>query len=122
MVGMIIRLVALSAFMAVAAIFASAVGGPTYPWKPTSLFAGAVLLEALAIAFVLRPRNRGALGPRSLLAASLAALALWFAAQDTLGAPEYVFMHQRWLAWMIVFCLGIASYSVVARFRRPQAV
>lgn len=120
--SMITRMVALSAAAAIAAIFASASGGSSYPWQGTTLCACAVVLEAVAIARVLHPREPRGLGRRALFSAVLAMTALWFSAQDTLGAPAYVFMHQRWLVWIIVASTAIALYRGLARLRRQHAV
>lgn len=117
---MIRRIAILSAAIAVAAIFMSALGATPYPWKGTALFAGAVLLEAALVWRVLRPENRRHRGRRAMVSAALCLGFLWFAAQDTLGAPEYVFMHQRWLVWLILSCLVLAVAGGITRLRRPQ--
>lgn len=118
---MIARIAILTAVVAIAAIFGSAIGSDAYPWEGTTLFALAVVLEALVLLRILRPPTAPNLGIRALAAALLALIALWFSAQDTLGAPEYVFMHQRWLAWIAVACGALAASRGVASIRRRLA-
>ena len=118
---MIVRIAVLTAVVAIAAIFGSAIGSDVYPWKGATLFALAVALEAMVLLRILRPMTAPDLGIRALVAALLALIALWFSAQDTLGAPEYVFMHQRWLAWVALACSAIAASRGVAWIRRRSA-
>jgi hypothetical protein len=115
------RIAVVSAVVAMAAIFGSAIGMPIYPWKGTTLFALAVAVEATALVRILQPATRQTLGVRALVAAFFSLVALWFSAQDTLGAPEYVFMHQRWLVAIAVGCCAIAAWRGVALLRRRQA-
>jgi hypothetical protein len=117
----IARIAILTAIIAIAAIFGSAIGSPVYPWQGTAPFALAVALEAAVLLRILRPTAASSLGIRALVAALLALIALWFSAQDTLGAPEYVFMHQRWLAWVALACCAIAASRGVARIRHRIA-
>jgi hypothetical protein len=119
--SVIARVVVLAAIVAVAAIFGSATGSEVYPWKGTTLFSLAVVLEVAVLLRILRPTAASSLGIRALVAALLALIALWFSAQDTLGAPEYVFMHQRWLAWVALACCAIAASRGVARIRHRNA-
>jgi hypothetical protein len=79
-------------------MIASTSGGAVYPIKDVTLYCGAVIVEAAVLWAVLRPGTYRNSWRRALLGAGLCALALWGSAQNTSGAPEYVFTHQRWLA------------------------
>lgn len=106
-----------AALVAVVAIFASAIGDSPYPVSGTLQFSCAVLLEAGALWWWLDPARVGPLWLRAILAAVLGLVALWYSAQDTLGAPEYVFMHQRWLAAVI---LGAGALTIASGYRAAR--
>ncbi|MGH8863181.1 MAG: hypothetical protein ACREVZ_00800 [Burkholderiales bacterium] len=81
------------------------------------LFALLVFLEATAVLAVLRPKTyRHSLG-RALICAGLGGVALWYAAQDTEGAPIYVFIHQGWLIAVILGCVILAIAAAVTAIR-----
>jgi|JI10StandDraft_1071094.scaffolds.fasta_scaffold844560_2 hypothetical protein len=118
---MIRAVVLVASFLAIAAIFASAFSLSPFPVAGTTFFAGAVVIESGAVLWLVRASPPRSLWFRATAAALLGMVALWFSAQDTLGAPEYVFMHQRWLAALIIGCLGLAIASAVARVRGRHA-
>jgi hypothetical protein len=119
----ITRIVAAAATAAILAIYGSATGALAYPWAGTTRFAMLVTLEAATLAIVLRSRHGSTpSATRAVFAACLCLVALWFSAQDTLGAPEYVFMHQRWLVAAALGSLGLAAWAVVVRWRNARAV
>jgi len=86
------------------------------PWHP-AFFAVAAVVELCVLLGILRSPRPHSLWLRALIAAVAGAAALWFAAQDTAGAPEYVFMHQRWLVALIISCLVLVVASGIAQIR-----
>jgi hypothetical protein len=118
----VIRAVVLVASaLAIAAIFASALSLSPFPAAGTTFFAGAVVIESGVVLWLVGATPPRSLWFRAIAAALLGMLALWLSAQDTLGAPEYVFMHQRWLVALIIGCLGLAVVSVFSRVRGRHA-
>jgi hypothetical protein len=113
--------VLVGAVMAVIAIIGSAIGTSPYPVAGTTFFVLAAAFETVALFVVLRPRSYQHSWGRALVAALLCLVTLWFSAQDTVGAPEYVFMHQRWLVAATLGCLVLAISSAVVRVRRRHA-
>ena len=111
----------LTAALAITAIFASAMDVSPFPIAGTTIFAGAVVVESTIVLGLLRASWPRPLWSRALIAAFLGMVTLWFSAQDTLGAPEYVFMHQRWLATLIVGSLVVAVASALAQFHGRNA-
>jgi hypothetical protein len=112
--------VLLGALMAAIAIFSAGVGTSPYPFAGTALFALAAAFETVVLFVVLRPRSYQHSWGRALVASLLCLVTLWFSAQDTVGAPEYVFMHQRWLFVATLGCLVLAISSAVVRVRRRR--
>lgn len=101
--------------MTIVAIFVLAAAESPMPYWNAGFFAVAVIVEAAVVLAVLRFAKRSVwLG--ALVAAFISAIALWFSAQDTLGAPEHVFVHQRWLVALILACLVLAARDGIVRF------
>ena len=115
---MIRAVVLVGAAAAIAAIVASASNMSPFPVAGTAFFCGAIVIESAIVLWLVDTSSPHSLWFRALAAAILGMMALWFSAQDTLGAPEYVFMHQRWLAALIIGCLGLAAKTGVSRIRR----
>lgn len=102
--------------LAVIAVFAGDIGTVPYPARGAALFAAAAALEGLVLWAVLRPRTYWHSWGRALCAAMSCLVALWFSAQDTAGAPEFVFMHQRWLVAAAFGCL-LQAFASACRYR-----
>jgi FtsH-binding integral membrane protein len=113
--------VLIAATLAVLAIIASRIGDAPYPVKGVMIFAALVALEATTLFLILRPRTYRRSWGRAAVAVAACLVALWFSAQDTEGAPEYVFMHQKWLAAASLACLALAVSGVVSIIRHRLA-
>lgn len=99
------KLVQITALIAIAGILASAMGTTSFAWSGTGFFSLLVAIEAVILVLIL-----GAPWPfpprgRAVVAMLLFMVVLWYSAQDTLGAPGYVFVHQVWLVGIILSCL-----------------
>ncbi len=112
--------VLVGSFLAILVIIASGLRTSPYPVAGTAFFVFAVAFEAVALLVILRPRSYAHSWGRALIAVLLCLAVLWFSAQNTLGAPAYVFMHQRWLVAATLGCLILCVSSVVAQVRHRQ--
>ena len=115
--GMIRAVVLVASALAIAAIYASAFSLSPFPFAGTAFFAGAVVIESAVVLWLVGGSPPRSLWFRAVSASLFGMVALWLSAQNTLGAPEYVFMHQRWLVALIVGCLCLAVLSVLSRVR-----
>jgi hypothetical protein len=106
------------ALVTVVGIVVSALGGPNLSLMKPAWFVVLVILEAAVLFAVLRPKTYRNSWGRALTAAGLAAVALWFAAQDTLGAPTYVFIHQAWLLAVLFGSLVLCVAGVIRSLRQ----
>lgn len=97
--------VGVAALVAIAAIAATGFGESPLPVAGVVKFSGLVMVEAIIVLSILRPGTFRHSWGRALVALGACLVALWFSAQNTLGAGEYVFMHQRWLVVLAVLCL-----------------
>ncbi len=118
---MIRAVVLVASALAIAAIIASALSLSPVPVAGTTFFVGAVVIESSVVLWLVGACPPRSLWFRAIAAAVLGLVAMWFSAQDTIGAPEYVFMHQRWLAALIIGCLGLAIASAIAQIRDRHA-
>ena len=104
------------------AIVAFGVIEPDFSVIDLGLFVLLVMLEAAVIVAVLRPKTYRHSWRRALICAGLGTAALWCAARDTEGAPQYVFIHQGWLIVVIIGSLVLAIAAVVSVVRGGHAV
>lgn len=104
------RFVPMGALIAIAAIFGSVVGTTPYPWAGTAFFSLLVMIGTLILWLILGAQWPLPMWARALVAMLLFLVVLWYSAQDTLGAPAYVFVHQAWLVAIILTCLGLVIW------------
>lgn len=109
--------VSVGALVTIASIIVTALGQSPVSVLHTSLFVGAVVGEALLVLALLGMPRPVAMWLRAAIAAIVCGVALWFSAQDTLGAPEYVFVHQRWLVALIVGCVLLSAWGALYKLR-----
>lgn len=109
------------ALVTVVAIVVSALERPNLPLVKPAWFVVLVILEAVALFAVFRPKTYLNSWGRALSSAALTAVTLWFAAQDTLGAPTYVFIHQAWLLAVLFCSLVLSVAGVIRGFRQRYA-
>ena len=83
------------------------------------LFVLLVLFESAVVLAVLRPKTYRHSWGRAIICIGLGGVALWYAAQDTEGAPIYVFIHQAWLIAVILGCLILVITAIVSAVREP---
>jgi hypothetical protein len=103
------------------AIVVSGLLAPRYSIANLGIHVLLVMSEAAVLHVVLCLRTYRRSWGRALVAAGFGFAALWFAAQDTIGAPTYVFIHQGWLVAAIIACLVLALKEISARVRERYA-
>jgi hypothetical protein len=108
----------IAAGSAIAAIVVSGLSEVPYPTKGVALLCGAVAVEVAVLLVVLRPGTYGRSWRRALAGAGVCLASLWVSSRDSLGAPEYVFMHQKWLVAAAGALLALAIASLVTPSRK----
>src|SRR5262245_32347730 len=119
---MLRTVVVVAACLAAAAIIASGFAESTYPVLGVALFVVLVGFEAFVVLLILRPQTYRDSWGRALAASGACLVGLFLSAQNTLGAPEYVFFHQKWLAAASVALVGLAIASLINARRKRHAV
>ena len=117
---MLAKAIAAGSVLGIVAIAASAIGDASYPVKGVLWCSALVVIETTALLVVLRPSTYRQSWGRALLALLVCVVALWFSAQDTVGAPEYVFTHQKWLVTAAGGCAALAIGSLIVRLRKKR--
>jgi hypothetical protein len=108
----------LAAGLAMAATVASGLSEVPYPTKDVALLCGAVAVEVAVLLVVLRPGTYRRSWRRALAGAGVCWAALWVSSRDSLGAPEYVFTHQKWLVAAAVGLMALAIANLVTASRK----
>src|SRR5262245_15848057 len=119
---MLRAVVVVAACLAAAAIVASGFAESTYPLPGITLFVALVGFEATVLLIILRPKTYRDSWGRALAASGACLVGLFLSAHNTLGAPEYVFFHQKWLAAASVALVGLAIASLIKARRKRHAV
>ena len=112
--------VLVAALSAIAAIVASGLGGEAYPAGGVTLYAGLTVIEAAVLLAVLRPKTYRQSWGRALAAVGACVVALILSAENTMGAPEYVYTHQKWLVAVGIAFLALAIGSFFGRLRKSH--
>lgn len=97
--------------VAIAVLAQAARAVAPYPVGPVAAYASAIAVEVAVLMACLRPRGDVIPWSRALLALALFLGVLWMTAQDSLGAPEYVFVHQRWVAAACALLLVVFAWT-----------
>ena len=113
--------VLVAALSAIAAIVASGLGSDVYPARGVTLYAVLVVIEAAVLLVVLRPKTYRRSWGRALAATGACVVALILSARNTMGAPEYVYPHQKWLVAVSIAFLALAIGSFVGRLRKRHS-
>lgn len=82
-----------------------------FPSMQVAAYVLAIVAEVAALMACLRPRGDVIPWSRALLALLLFLGVLWWTAQDSLGAPDYVFVHQQWVAGVCALLLVVFAWT-----------
>jgi hypothetical protein len=97
--------------VAMAMLAQAARGVAPYPVGPVAAYVLAIAAEVAVLLACLRPRGDVIPWSRALLALVLFLGVLWLTAQDSLGAPAYVFVHQQWVAAACALLLVVFAWT-----------